>query len=257
MATANATATSQTWDPERYDRFADFMAEMGSEVLDLLAPVSGERILDLGCGNGVLSGKLAAAGASVVGVDASPELVAAARDRGLDARVADARSLPFEEEFDAVFSNAVLHWIRPPEAVLSGVWRALKPGGRFVAEMGGKGNVVTISRALIAALGRRGIDARAELSWFFPDVEEYAALLGDGGFRVVDIGLFEKPSALPDHIAKWLETFAENLLSLVPPDERPAIAAEVYQSLSPDHVDTEGRVIADYVRLRFHALKQD
>ena len=126
-------------------------------VVDLLAPRPGERILDLGCGDGALTEKLAAAGCDVVGADASAELVKAARARGLDARLMNGEALDFDGEFDAVFSNAALHWMLRPDAVIDGVYRALKPGGRFVGEFGGAGNVATIASALEAALDRRGL----------------------------------------------------------------------------------------------------
>ena len=137
-------ASVQSWDPERYARTAGFVPEFGVAVLGLLAPRSGERILDLGCGDGSLTEKIIEAGVSVLGVDASAEQVAAAQARGVDARVVEGQSLDFEGEFDAVFSNAALHWMRPPERVAAGVRRALKPGGRFVGEMGGKGNIEAI-----------------------------------------------------------------------------------------------------------------
>src|SRR6476620_9378476 len=143
----------QKWDAHGYAENARFVADLGMPVVDLLAPRPGERILDLGCGDGALTEKLAAAGASVVAVDASEEQVAGARSRGLDARVARGESLPFVGEFDAVFSNAALHWMRDTSAVLVSVHRALRRGGRFVAEMGGAGNVAAIRGALVEALG--------------------------------------------------------------------------------------------------------
>lgn len=154
-------STAQHWDPERYARNARFVSHLGEPVVALLAPRPGERILDIGCGDGALTAKLAEAGCRVVGVDASAEQVAAARARGLDARVMNAAELDFEAEFDAVFSNACLHWIKAADAVVAGVRRALKPGGRFVAEFGGGSNVGRIVLALERALERRGIDGRA------------------------------------------------------------------------------------------------
>jgi trans-aconitate methyltransferase len=153
--------TQQRWDPQTYAKHARFVSDLGSGVVELLGPRAGERILDLGCGDGALTEKLVAAGAEVVAIDASAEQVAGARARGLDARVAGAEALPFAAEFDAVFSNAALHWMRDADAVLVSVHRALRPGGRFVAEMGGAGNVAAIRGALAEALDRRGIDGRA------------------------------------------------------------------------------------------------
>jgi trans-aconitate methyltransferase len=149
----------QHWSARRYAETAHFVPELGAPVLDLLAPRARERVLDLGCGDGVLTERIVASGAAVVAVDAAPDMVAAARARGIDARVMRGQDLTFEREFDAVFSNAALHWMRPPEAVLSGVRRALKPGGRFVGEMGGHNNTAAIIVALSAVLSRRGLDA--------------------------------------------------------------------------------------------------
>src|SRR5262249_52670220 len=128
---------TQTWSPSAYAHHAAFVPALGAGILEKLAPVAGERILDLGCGDGSLTERLIERGARVVGIDASPEMVAAARARGIDAHVMDATRLTFDHEFDAVFSNAVLHWIQNQDGVLAGVSRALVPGGRFVAEFGG------------------------------------------------------------------------------------------------------------------------
>src|SRR6266851_4421151 len=156
----------QRWDPGRYQQHAGFVAVLGAPLFDMLGPKPGERILDLGCGDGALTEKIAAV-ATVVAVDASADQIKAARARGLDARVMDGSALAFEIEFDAVFSNAALHWMRDPDAVIAGVWRALKPGGRFVGECGGAGNVATVRGALVAVLARRGIDGDAASPWYF------------------------------------------------------------------------------------------
>ncbi len=161
----------QTWDPERYARNARFVADLGMPVVELLAPQPGERILDLGCGDGVLTEKLVAMGCQVVGVDSSAELIKAAQARGLDARVLDGQRLTFEDEFDAVFSNAALHWMKRADDVIAGVWQALKPGGRFVAECGGHKCVATIETALLDALKRRGIEGKNINPWYFPAVK--------------------------------------------------------------------------------------
>jgi trans-aconitate methyltransferase len=244
----------QRWDPARYQRNAGFVAVLGQPALELLAPVPGERILDLGCGDGALTVMLAER-AQVVGVDASAEQIAAVRARGLDARVMDGTRLDFREEFDAVFSNAALHWMRNPDAVIDGVWRALKPGGRFVAECGGAGNVATVVEALVAALARRGVDGRAANPWYFPAPEEYRARLERRGFALQSIALIPRPTPLPGRLADWLDTFAESFLAAVPPHERAAVKDEVEAALRGRLSDDNGAWTVDYVRLRFWARK--
>jgi SAM-dependent methyltransferase len=247
------STASQSWEPGRYARNARFVAELGLPLLDLLAPRPGERILDLGCGEGTLTQKLVALGCRVVGVDAGPMQVAAARAQGLDARVKDAQSLDFDREFDAVFSNAALHWMRDPDAVIAGVARGLRPGGRFVGEMGGAGNVERIRDALEAALSRRGIDPAPRNPWYFPTAEEYAGRLRTHGFDVDSISLFARPTALPGTMAEWLETFAEPFTNALDPSQRDAFRREVESALRPGLCDAAGRWTADYVRLRFAA----
>ena len=245
----------QSWSPERYHQHARFVSDLGMPVVDLLAPRAGERILDVGCGDGALTAKLVALGCTVVGVDASPEQVAGARARGLDCRVASGEELPFANAFDAVFSNAALHWMRRPDAVIAGVRRALKPGGRFVAEMGGHGCVAAIVAALGAALARRGIDAPVYNPWFFPTADDYRGRLEHHGFSVDSIALFPRPTPLPGDVTGWLETFAESFTVALPADERPAFLAEVRDALRPQLADASGKWTADYVRLRFAATR--
>jgi SAM-dependent methyltransferase len=247
---------SQTWDPERYARNARFVSDLSAAVVELLAPEPGERILDLGCGDGVLTAKLAAMRCNVVGVDGSIAQIDAARKLGLDARVMDGEKLSFDAEFDAVFSNAALHWMRNPEPVIAGVWRALRPGGRFVAEFGGHGCVAKIKKALVSALHRRGLNGEAAVPWYFPTVEEYGALLKNAGFAVSTIALIPRPTPLPGDVTGWLETFGESFTACLPPAERPAYVAEVREALRPELSDSEGKWTADYVRLRFAAIKQ-
>jgi SAM-dependent methyltransferase len=248
-------ASAQTWDPQTYARNARFVSDLAGPVVELLAPRAGERILDLGCGDGVLTAKLAAIGCEIVGVDASLPQVQAARALGLDARVMDGERLDFGAEFDAVFSNAALHWIRHPDAALAGVRRALKPGGRFVAEMGGDGCVAKIKAALVAALARRAVDGEALNPWYFPTVEDYSARLRSGGFRVEYVALVPRPTELPGDVSGWLATFAQSFTATLAPEQRPAFIAEVQAALKPQLCDAQGRWWADYVRLRFRAIK--
>ena len=246
---------TQHWDPTRYARNARFVADLGEPLIDLTRPSPGERILDLGCGDGHLSLKIAGCGAVVVGVDASPEQVAAARAAGVDAHVVDGQSLAYDAEFDAVFSNAALHWMLDPDAVIDGVWRALKPGGRFVGEMGGAGNVGRIKAALVAGLEARGLDGGAAVPWYFPSPKEYRVRLEARGFRVTSADLIPRPTPLPGEMADWLATFADSFTHRLPAAEREVYVAEVCAALRPDMIDAEGRWFADYVRLRFSAVK--
>lgn len=245
--------TSQSWDPERYARNARFVSDLGQPVVELLAPRSGERILDIGCGDGALTQQLADIGCRVVGVDASAEQIAAAVARGLDARVMNGEQLDFDADFDAVFSNAALHWMKRPDRVIDGVRRALVPGGRFVAEFGGAGCVATIEAALLAALARRGIDGRTVHPWYFPTVEDYRPRLEQAGFAVDYIALIPRPTPLPGDITGWLETFAESFTAALAADQRPAFLAEVREALRPKLCDAAGNWTADYVRLRLKA----
>ncbi len=245
----------QTWDPARYARNARFVADMGLPVVELLAPRPGERILDLGCGDGALTARLAELGCAVVGVDASPAQVAAARARGLEALVMDGQALPFAGEFDAVFSNAALHWMPDLRRVIAGVWRALRPGGRFVAECGGEGNIARIRAALYAALSRRGLDGTALDPWRFPSLPACRSQLEAQGFEVRSMALIPRPTPLPGDFADWLATFAESFTSALPEGERSAFIAQVCDMLRPDLCDAQGQWTADYVRLRFAAVK--
>jgi SAM-dependent methyltransferase len=247
--------SSQHWSAERYARTASFVPALGAPVLELLMPRPGERILDLGCGDGALTTSIAAAGASVVAVDAAPDMVAAARAQGLDARVVPGQNLQFDGEFDAVFSNAALHWMRPAEAVLAGVHRALRPAGRFVGEMGGHNNIAAIMVAFGAVLGRRGLDARRLSPWYFPSAEAWGGKLEAAGFAVDEIAIIARPTPLPAGLEAWLETFAEDFFGALPAAERPAARAEIIDLLRPVLLDETGTWIADYVRLRFRATR--
>lgn len=245
--------SQQSWNAEEYARHAHFVPEFGKALVRLLDPRPGERVLDLGCGDGVLTMEIAARGAHVLGVDRSPELVEAARARGLEVRLIDARHLEFHSEFDAAFSNAVLHWILEPDEVIAGVKRALKPGGRFVAEFGGHGNVAAITVALLSVLRESGIDAWEDLPWYYPTAEEYRERLERQGFRVHFIDLIPRPTALPTGIEGWLDTFAKPFLTRLPEEFRAQAKSRVVTLLHPVLCDRHGNWTADYVRLRFFA----
>jgi trans-aconitate methyltransferase len=239
------------WNTQSYLRHAGYVPTLGQDVLTLLAAAPGQRILDLGCGEGTLTQKIAARGASVVGIDSSPEFVAAAIERGLDARLGNGEALTFAGEFDAVFSNAALHWMRDADAVLDGVRRALRTGGRFVGEFGGYGNVAAIHVAIRAVLKRRGIVADAP--WYFPTAAQYRAKLEAYGFTVEEVGLHPRPTPLATGLVGWLETFAGPMLDRLPAGDRADAISEIEELLQSVLRDDGGQWIADYVRLRFAA----
>lgn len=243
----------QTWDPKLYAENVRFVSELGQGVLTLLSPVMGERVLDLGCGDGVLTKELASLGCEIVGIDGSAEMIKATRALGVRAQVVDGQSMTFEREFDAVFSNAALHWMKRPDDVLRGVARALKPRGRFVAEFGAGDNVAQVLSAISSCLQRRGIDAESVNPWYFPQPEDYRRKLTEHGFEVTHLELFSRPTPLPGDVMAWLETFAQSFTSTVAPEERAALLMEVRDQLRLSLFDNDDGWWVDYVRLRFAA----
>lgn len=248
---------TQTWDPLAYERNGAFVHGLAEGVLEWLDAQPGEYILDLGCGDGQLTQRLKDTGAHVLGVDASAEMVAAARARGVEAEQAPAESLPFRDAtFDAVFSNAVLHWVRGQDAMMAQVHRVLKPGGRFVAEMGGHGNVAAIHVAFMAVLDRYGFRDREDGVNYYPTAESYRERLERHGFRVEQMAVIPRPTKLAESgMEGWLHTFRRGVLDELPADRREAVVRETVELLAPALRDETGNWIADYVRLRFVALK--
>ncbi|MBI1385576.1 MAG: methyltransferase domain-containing protein [Rhizobiales bacterium] len=248
-------AGGQTWSAEGYAANGRFVADLTEGVLAWLEAKPGERILDLGCGDGALTERLVLSGADVVGVDASRELLAAAEARGLRVLHRDARALGFDAEFEAVFSNAVLHWVLPPEDAVREIHAALKPGGRFVAEFGGHGNVAAIVTAMRAAARLLGGDETLAGPWFFPTPAEYTAMLEAAGFAVERCGLFARPTPLPTGLEGWLGTFRKPFFDQFDGPHRQEALAIVEALLAPSLRDREGRWTADYMRIRVSARR--
>lgn len=248
---------TQAWDPEAYGRDGAFVHGLAGGVLEWLDAQAGERILDLGCGDGQLTLRVAATGASVVGVDNSPAMVAAARGRSVAAEVGSAEALPFaSKSFDAVFSNAALHWVRDQDAMMGQVHRVLKPGGRFVAEMGGHGNIAAIRVALTAVLERHGFGDREDGVNYYPTQEEYTRRLEGHGLNVERMALIPRPTRLEaGGMSGWLRTFRRGVLETLPEEARDAVVEETTKLLAPALRDEAGNWTGDYVRLRFVAGK--
>jgi trans-aconitate methyltransferase len=245
----------QNWNAEQYGKVGSFVHQLAGGVVEWLAPQPEEKILDLGCGDGQLTARLAASGAIVTGVDASAEMVAAARSRGIDAVTAFAEHLPCTDaSFDAVFSNAALHWVRDQDAMMGEVHRVVRPGGRFVAEMGGHGNIAAIRVALMAVLARHGhADAEDGVN-YYPTPESYRRRLERHGFTVERIELIPRPTPLGEGgMAAWLRTFRSGVLEGLPEALRETVVEETCALLEPALLDEDGNWVADYVRLRFRA----
>ncbi len=252
------TDRENDWNPQQYDEAFDFVARHGTAVVDLLDPQPTERILDLGCGTGELTRTIDERAAAAIGVDASRSMVRTARSNAPACSFAhaDAHHLPFSMKFDAVFSNAALHWMDDIERVCRAVWTALERGGRFVGELGGAGNVHGICGATQAELASRGY--AMELPWTFPTIEEFATLVSTAGFELTGAWLFDRPTVLEggdNGVARWLDMFGDELLGAVPPTERPSVVDGVETRLRSEQY-SDGTWTANYRRLRFVAVRQ-
>jgi trans-aconitate methyltransferase len=241
------------WNATLYEDQHAFVWQYGESLIELLAPQSGESILDLGCGTGQLTARIAQTGAAVRGIDADAAMIAKAQQNYPDLQFAqaDARHFQVEAPVDAVFSNAVLHWVKEPDRAIQCIYNALKPGGRFVAEFGGKGNVQAITQALL--------DAYPDYvsPWYFSSVGDYATRLEQQGFEVVLAALRDRPTPLEDGdagLANWLRMFAYELLGQLMPEQQNQVIAAVERQLKPV-LYQKGRWVADYRRLRISAIK--
>jgi trans-aconitate methyltransferase len=253
--------SAPAWNARLYDDKHAFVWEKAKDIVGLLAPKPGERILDLGCGTGHLAAEITAVGANVIGIDRSSDMIAEAKTKypELEFEVLDGRELSFDRQFDAVFSNAALHWILEPEKVIRGVAQALKPGGRFVVEFGGKGNVQHLMTAIAQAFSNFGIRLDREADpWYYPSIAEYAGLLEEHGLEVREASLFARPTRLEDGekgLDAWLRMFATSFLNRVPAERREPFLREVEKQARPDLLKN-GIWELDYRRLRIAAFKQ-
>ena len=238
-------ASTSQWNAADYARVGGFVPELGQAALDLLDPQPGEHILDVGCGDGSLTLKIKEMGAEVVGIDNSLSMVAAAKSKGLDARLMDAAQLKFGEAFDAAFSNATLHWVLDKERAARAIWFALKPGGRFAGEMGGEGNLARLRETLDDVLVERGFGPPTYASNWYPTPEEFTAVYEQAGFKDIEARLIDRPTELEHGVAAWVTTFRAGWL------DRAGVPHEERQSIADAVAERVGSNIADYVRLRF------
>ena len=254
-------AEAKKWDPSLYDAKHSFVWKYGEELIQLLAPKVGEQILDLGCGTGHLSHQISLSGAKVTGLDRSSAMIEQARKNypELHFLAADAASFQFAERFDAVFSNAALHWMKRANAVAAAVCRSLKPGGRFIAEFGGKGNVKLIHGAIEEAMAAVGSPAGEDLNpWYFPSVGEYAGLLEKNGLAVTYAVLFDRPTPLEDGdngLRHWIRMFAGEFLARLTTAQQQELMNLVEEQLRPT-LFHDGVWFADYRRIRIVANRE-
>lgn len=250
---------SDNWNANLYDEKHVFVSQFGRELVELLAPVKSERILDIGCGTGDLANKLAINLVNVVGIDKSANMINQARAKypHLTFRVDDATDLKYKDEFDAVFSNATLHWVKPPEHALSCIYNGLKAGGRFVAEFGGKGNVQLITDEIINQFNVLGMEYEPKnFPWYFPSIAEYSTLMENAGFRVVFAHHFERPTPLDGEngLRNWIEMFAGNIFGSETNETKQFIITKVEKNLK-EVLYKNGSWLADYKRIRVIGMK--
>lgn len=250
--------SKQAWNPELYEARHAFVWQLGQGILELLCPQKGERILDLGCGTGQLTHQIAESGAEVIGLDSSPDMIGQARQNypALRFVLADAASMQFEQEFDAIFSNAALHWMLDSQQVARSMGRALKPGGRLAVEFGGKGNIAHIEAALQQVVAKYDDSFRPIAKTYFPSIPEYTSSLENAGFEVRMAHLFDRPTPLEGErgMENWLRQFSWYNFEALEPGKREQALTQVVEQLRISRY-RQGQWFADYRRLRILAVR--
>jgi trans-aconitate methyltransferase len=248
------------WDIELYNNKHGFIYEYGKDLIKQLKPQEDELILDLGCGTGRLANEISKSGATVIGIDASEKMINAAREKysEIDFFVKDTANFQFKEPFDAIFSNAALHWVLESEKAIICMHNNLKKHGRLVLEFGGKGNVKIIINAVDKVLLESGYPERAKIKkWYFPSISEYTTLLERNGFEVELAELYEKPTELTDSengIKEWLMMFGAILFKDLSTEVRNQIIDKVQNEVK-NRCFINGKWFADYMRIRIIATK--
>ncbi|WP_102344964.1 class I SAM-dependent methyltransferase [Bacillus sp. Marseille-P3661] len=247
------------WDANFYDSNHSFVSKFGSDLIELLAPLDGEQVLDIGCGTGDLAAKLTKLNVHVTGIDKSENMILQAQNKypHLNFSVKDVLSLDYYNKFDAVFSNATLHWVKSPKQALHSIYNSLKSGGRFVAEFGGKGNVICITNATIHAIETNGIEYDAEtFPWYFPSIGEYSSLMEEVGFNVKFAHHFSRPTPLigEEGLRNWIQMFCGSMLEDIPEEKMELIFSTIEDSLRSD-LFIDGTWVADYQRIRVIGVK--
>lgn len=249
------------WNPKLYNEKHSFVYNYGEDLIRLLAPKKNERILDLGCGSGQLSFKISEFTKEIIGMDKSAEMIADAKLKfpNIEFRVGDAANFQFDKNFDSIFSNATLHWVKDSKNAIKCMHQNLNPNGKIVVEFGGKGNVQTIVNQLRTSLKNRGYIEQSELNlWYFPSIGEYTSELEKEGFSVLFAEHYDRPTELADEktgIKDWISMFAERFFVGIAPNQVEEIKNEVQENVKEKCL-TNGKWFADYKRIRIVAVKE-
>jgi len=247
-------SNTNKWNADKYKKHADFVSNLAFPVIELLNPKENEKILDLGCGDGTLAVEIEKFNAQVIAVDLSESMVAKTQERGIPAYVMSATELTFKNKFDAVFSNAVLHWIKDADTSIKKIYRSLKPKGRFIAEFGGYGNIKFLTDAMQKVFNQHKEFGTFNNPWNFPKDSDYKQLLEDNGFNIEYIELIPRPTKIDD-ISNWLDIFANGIISHLTQEQQSVFKQEVREILKPKIYSERDGWVADYVRLRLKAYK--